>query len=126
MTGPKKFMEIKSGTDESVKNQWLESCRKNGIPCVIVTSKGALSDVAWDYITYPMGCEKLFQQNDEYLNKGFLRIYSNYGSGKSKFTISSATVDFYGLPAEHAKSSASDIFDLVNDVVKKQGAISGS
>ena len=70
-----KFVEIKSDKGDAIKNQRFEFCRQKHIPYVIVNSRNKFADVLWDHISYPMGSEKIFNHNEEYLKTELLNIY---------------------------------------------------
>lgn len=114
-----KFLEIRLDEDNSIKNAHFEFCREKNIPYIIISSRNKLADISWDYISYQDGSEKLFSKNDEYLRIEFSKIYKKYGRNNPISTISSASVNFFGILVEDAKAAANDIFDVVNNLVTK-------
>ncbi len=113
-----KFIEVKADPESLRQNQWFKHCRQKNIPYVVVTLKTKFADVLWDYISYSAGSDQIFSQSEAYLKVEFYKIYCKYGKENSAFDISCAKVNFSDFLIEDAKAAASDIFDLVNDLIK--------
>lgn len=109
-----KFIETNTSNHSLKNSQWRDHCGQKDIPCVVVKSNGSTANVDWDSLTYPMGSEELFNQNDAFLKAELRKIYDKYLTKKSTFSISCMNVLFTGLPIEGAKAAANDIFDLIN------------
>lgn len=114
MTGIlQKFIEIKSGKDNSQKNAWLEHCRLKKIPYIIVTTRTKQASIEWDYISYPADVESHFENNKTLFHQELKNIYGKYAKANSKFSISSTSAYIENLSIEDARRAASDIYDLV-------------
>ena len=116
----KKFIEIKNGDGDEPNKSWLLDCKINKKPYVTVLAKYIYADVSWDYISYPMGCEKIFTENEEEIKISLDAIYAEYANKKSNCTVSASTSTFSGLSIENAKNAASDIYDLIDRFAKNK------
>lgn len=115
-----KFIEIKPSNDTTKKNEWFEHCQQKNTPYVVVNSGASTASVEWDYISYPMGSEKLFEQKEACLKAELMKIYDKYSTKKSMFSISARTASFSGFSIQDAKAAADEIFDLIDNLIKNK------
>lgn len=112
------FIEIKDGNDDAAKGEWLDHCRAEEIPYIVIVVQGKYASVAWDYISYPMGSELKFTKNEEQIVKNMKAIYMNYANDKSDYAVSASTSTFNKFPLENARAAAFDIYNLINNLMK--------
>ena len=115
-----KFIEIEPSDDIAKKNQWLVDCRQKNMPYVVVNLRGKTAEVEWDYISYPMGAEKQFEQKESCLRAECQKIYDKYSTKGSTFSISASVVNFSGFSIQDAKVAAEEIFDLVEKLINSK------
>ena len=116
-----KFIEIKPSDDIEKKNQWKADCEKRNVPYVVVNLRGSTAEMEWDYISYPMGFEKIFEEVESCLKNECKKIYEKYSNKGSTFSISASVVNFSGLSIQDAKVAAEEVFDLIEKLINSKG-----
>ena len=113
-----KFVEVKSDEGNDAKNAWFKYCQSAETPYVVISKRTKSADVLWDHISYSGEQEITLRESEVVINRESDIICKNHGINISKFHSNSARISITEIPIEDARKCASDIFDLINRLVK--------
>lgn len=119
----KKYIEITLGEDSSRKNEWLEYCRQQQIPCITVTARENLADVSWDHISCPIEAERLLDHCSDFIHQSAVAIFEKYSNENAEYSISSRNIVFEGVLLEDARRAAVEVFELIDGLFENKPVI---
>ncbi len=111
----RKFIEINEYENNEIRNSWLEYCRSEFLPYIVITTEEKSASVEWDHLSYPMEQENIFLKKNPRLEEGLLRIAKMYGSD-DLISEPHSTFNIQNLSVDDARSAASEIFDLISSI----------
>lgn len=117
-----KYLIIKKGDYENKKKRF-RNCQYYKIPYVVIIKHTKYADVDFDYITYPTEFDNIFKSNSAEMMKFFIEIFKKYADKKSVYTTNWMTLFFENMPLDTVELLASEIYDLVNELVEKKNLV---
>lgn len=114
----KKYLEITADEGSGRKNEWFEYCRQQRMPYITVVVDSGVADVAWDYISYPIDSEKLFNENCGDICQSLMVIYEKFSTENTQYKISSTDAEFKDVSIDCARRAAVEIYELIDGFFK--------
>lgn len=112
-----KFVETSGDKDVGKVNEWLDKCRKEEIPYIIIEKYVKYATVRWDYISYPPDMDKQISGNHNNYLDDVVSIFKKYSNNKSKInTNSGGLIHFDNIEIDKSHDCANEIFDIASKI----------
>lgn len=114
-----KFVEItKKDKDFEKENSWYRICQKHCIPFITIKARSKLTNVQWDYMSFPPSIDKALFTHHESMKAQVSAIYDRYISKDTWLSVGPGVISFGNLDITSAREVASELYDIINEAAR--------